>query len=1492
MNNKSKKWRSAIAMVLVVCMLFSIFPTAAFATEPKKQYVSLGDSMTNGLGLENYDNYGYLAEPVGSYPVLLESKYNWDLTQLAISSLRAEDVLNLLTFTGENGAIEGDLYWEEIVNTTCENSDRVSQAVGVVAANYQQAVNNADVISLQLGNNNFTTFMTQKLKYELSVLTDGALNLGVGNEYANAITSADIAERVALLSPEAAEYVDEVYAMLMAALTTNAPMDEKMISFCNEMALFGTYSFASYMVGYKGVMDYIVANNADAELIIVGLPNALYGFGIDVNSDGSADIDLGQFFDVLVNAANLYVVGLAATYSDLDIVYAEADSAEIEQFYNTEAMQNPASNDKVRKGMIATVCGMIFPMLNGVVSDGIDAMVKAVIPTEYIDYFNVSVELPMLNLDVVNGDYSSIGEATVNINFAEGLPVVAENLVRTTINEAVDSTMIYGKAVEIYLAFETAIANAATMKVVDLNAVMALTGGLDAIFATIDVNDLENSLLDNDSIMSLMHLVGRFIVGDGIGCHPTADGHAAIYEAIVAAYDNGYTPKDQVAVEAQKAVDLIVKLIDENKEEIYAVGYDLAKPYLDVAVIELYKLNVALGQIDVNEITDISNDMRTKLDNAIIEAQKDVQNLISFITEEASTLDDFQNYIPNCVTEIANDIQAINTICTQAGIDAYNQLGTVYAEVGNAIIAVQNALYAATHGDYVVSEDSYYVSLGDSTVTGMGANYGANPAGYDNFGYKTVVPASFPYKLAEKLGLDVTNQYIQLALAGLRTTDLRYILDETFVPDEYAIERNEAGRIDVYAGGLEKMREDYNEALAKADLVTISFGNCNFTDFAGSQLTGMVAEVIRNDAEVKTVLNSALGDTIKNGLKEIGLDVSSQTYDLKWENYLDAEAINIKNEALAGIKAALVENGMDIYPLDVASMLDLEGVLNLVVEIPVADLICEVLDLYLYAYVTYAADYAEVLDLIHEKAPNAEVMVLGLCNPTENLVLNIDGTNLAVGEYLGAFLQFVNAHYFAYALANGSNTTYVDVYGAESVFEAQIANGNEFELMDYITSFAGENSANYHATIAGHTYMAEQAYAALNVIAEDNSDVEVTNPIDVLIAPNNIELTAGTRTEIVLKIKTINECQTFWSSENNNWDVVTDIIVTDDCWYDENGYYCTKVKVVGGIAGSAKLRATVTDVYGNMDFEECIVTVTAASAPEPEVAVLDSISVNSTGHKTAYKVGDALDVANLTVLATYSDASTETVTVTAGMVSGFDTATTGNKTVTITYGGKTTTFTINVTAKSSGISFGGGGGGGFASANVSIDAVKHLDVKVSTKYASTGETVTITVDAANGYYPVPVEVFDSNGNNVVVTRVALDKWEFVKPAGNVKVSVTEKAYAKELSLYIDNKVVVVNDAAFMNDVAPFISNDRTMVPIRIIVEQLGGIVDWDDATRTVMLTIDGKVLTMVIDKIIPGFDAAATIVDDRTYVPIRYVMEAVGANVDWIEDTRQVVIVK
>lgn len=72
-----------------------------------------------------------------------------------------------------------------------------------------------------------------------------------------------------------------------------------------------------------------------------------------------------------------------------------------------------------------------------------------------------------------------------------------------------------------------------------------------------------------------------------------------------------------------------------------------------------------------------------------------------------------------------------------------------------------------------------------------------------------------------------------------------------------------------------------------------------------------------------------------------------------------------------------------------------------------------------------------------------------------------------------------------------------------------------------------------------------------------------------------------------------------------------------------------------------------------------------------------------------------------------------------------------------------------------------------------------------------------------------------------------------------------------------------------------------MVSIRIVTETLGGEVSWNDATKTVTLKIDGKEITMTIDKVLEAYGVAPQIMNDRTYVPIRFVVDEIGAEVNW-----------
>jgi len=208
-----------------------------------------------------------------------------------------------------------------------------------------------------------------------------------------------------------------------------------------------------------------------------------------------------------------------------------------------------------------------------------------------------------------------------------------------------------------------------------------------------------------------------------------------------------------------------------------------------------------------------------------------------------------------------------------------------------------------------------------------------------------------------------------------------------------------------------------------------------------------------------------------------------------------------------------------------------------------------------------------------------------------------------------------------------------------------------------------------------------------------------------------------------------------------------------------------------------------------------------------------------------------------------------------------------------------------------------GSGGGFSGSYnypVIVGDTDGADVAVSDEHATKGEKITITVKPEAGKKVDEVIVTDADGDVIPVTKAGDNQYTFTMPAGKVNVEVTtENAdYSQRIVMQINNKNILDNGKTMVNDVAPVIVGDRTLVPIRVVTELLGGTADWNDDTRTVTLNIDGKVLSMTIGREIPGFGTSAVIMNDRTYVPVRYVMEMLGANVEWIGATRQIIIEK
>lgn len=193
------------------------------------------------------------------------------------------------------------------------------------------------------------------------------------------------------------------------------------------------------------------------------------------------------------------------------------------------------------------------------------------------------------------------------------------------------------------------------------------------------------------------------------------------------------------------------------------------------------------------------------------------------------------------------------------------------------------------------------------------------------------------------------------------------------------------------------------------------------------------------------------------------------------------------------------------------------------------------------------------------------------------------------------------------------------------------------------------------------------------------------------------------------------------------------------------------------------------------------------------------------------------------------------------------------------------------------------------------------------RYAPTGPVVAKIVEAEGE------EKTDNDGKKYVDAEgsTALDSL-YAKPGSSDNPKYSEKSVGEVIiancitpaeaaataEFKIGSNIFYVNGIAKVMDVAPYIKNDRTYMPMRYVGEEvLGAEVVWDSTARTVTLTKGDTTVvftigstTYTVNGETKTADVAPEIANDRTMLPARYVAEAFGAIVGWDALTQTVLI--
>ncbi|MBR5478905.1 MAG: hypothetical protein IKU84_01885 [Clostridia bacterium] len=112
--------------------------------------------------------------------------------------------------------------------------------------------------------------------------------------------------------------------------------------------------------------------------------------------------------------------------------------------------------------------------------------------------------------------------------------------------------------------------------------------------------------------------------------------------------------------------------------------------------------------------------------------------------------------------------------------------------------------------------------------------------------------------------------------------------------------------------------------------------------------------------------------------------------------------------------------------------------------------------------------------------------------------------------------------------------------------------------------------------------------------------------------------------------------------------------------------------------------------------------------------------------------------------------------------------------------------------------------------------------------------------------------------------------------------------------FIDGEAV---DYEKYDNIKPIIHKGSALVPVRAVTEAYGAEVKWDDDTKTITITKDETVIVLQIGSLTGSVNGeskelavAPEICKGRTLVPIRFVAEAFGLDVDWDNDSRTIVV--
>ena len=303
----------------------------------------------------------------------------------------------------------------------------------------------------------------------------------------------------------------------------------------------------------------------------------------------------------------------------------------------------------------------------------------------------------------------------------------------------------------------------------------------------------------------------------------------------------------------------------------------------------------------------------------------------------------------------------------------------------------------------------HYVALGASNTNGYGHHgyldneiyddpLAANKSQMNDYGYDKAPANAYPSlikdALAQSTGREV--ELHQLAISSMRVEEVLWLLDDTYEPDEYMNWRFTGGKswFDMAHkdGGRDALRAEYRDYIANADVITVDLGWNNFGVYAFNNTMTILKE-----GGARYWKAPDLESVIGSGKEHLYYAIKDKVIDCL------IKRVDLSDTALS------------------------------------EDIIQKLVDVFSYAVFGACYNFDKVMDHIYMLNPDAEVVVINIQNLADELIININGMELPLGDFYGELIEFVDLYRankspyadkysFAYAGVDGDVDTFLDEF--------------------------------------------------------------------------------------------------------------------------------------------------------------------------------------------------------------------------------------------------------------------------------------------------------------------------------------------------------------------------------------------------------------------------------------------------------------------------------